>query len=142
MANGDKYAELVAAARKMYQLSYAPYSKYRVGAALLGKNGKIYGGCNIEICSYEGSICAERSALTKAVSEGCREFEAVAVVAEQNADVWPCGICRQYLAEFNIDMVVVVPAADGTLRNRQIKELLPFYYPPSELLKTAGTKDK
>src|SRR5579862_7514547 len=100
MPNSDRYAELLDTARKMYQNSYAPYSKYRVGSALLARDGRIYGGCNVEICSYEGSICAERSALTKAISEGCREFDAIAVVAEQNKEVWPCGICRQYLAEF------------------------------------------
>lgn len=129
----ETYEKLLKTAREAFQNSYAPYSKYRVGAALLTKDGRVYSGCNIEIVSYEGSICAERVALSKAASEGYREFEAVAVCCEQNPEVWPCGVCRQYLAEFGIDMTVVVPGSNGSIRTLKLKELLPYYFPPSEL---------
>lgn len=132
----QRYKELLEVAKAAFQNSYAPYSKYRVGAALLSKDGRIFPGCNVEIVSYEGSICAERVALTRAVSDGVREFVAVAVAAEQNPakETWPCGVCRQCLAEFGVDLVVVVPSKDGTIQTLRLKELLPYYFPPSELL--------
>jgi len=135
MANQvEVYKELLEAAKNCYRNSYSPYSKYRVGAALLTTDGKIFPGCNIEICSYEGSMCAERVALSGAVSQGCQNFAAIAVVSEQTPGVWPCGICRQYLAEFSIDMMVIVPNTDGGYKALPLKELLPHFFPPSALL--------
>jgi cytidine deaminase len=83
--------------------AYAPYSRYRVGAALLGADGMVYTGCNIENAAYPATVCAERTALFKAVSEGCRDFRALAVVGGMDAPdncAYPCGICRQALSEF------------------------------------------
>lgn len=130
----DTYKQLLETARAAYQQSYAPYSKYRVGAAILTKDGKVFPGCNLEVVSYD-SICAERAALTNALIEGHREFQAIALVAEQNAECWPCGVCRQYLAEFGLDMVVAVPAHDGSVKTMTLGELLPNFFPPSALLK-------
>lgn len=134
MSNQADHKKLLELARKSYENSYAPYSKYRVGAALLTKDGRVFQGCNIEIVSYEGSICAERVALAKAVSEGCRDFQAIAVVAEQNTEVWPCGVCRQYLAEFGVETLVVVPTTNGSFASLPVKELLPHFFPTTELL--------
>lgn len=127
------YKRLVEAARAAIANSYAPYSKYRVGAAVLSKDGRVFSGCNVEIVSFGGTICAERTALGSAIAAGCREFEAVAVVSEQTPEIWPCGMCRQSIAEFGTDIVVVVPTAAGGIRSLTMTELLPFYFPPAEL---------
>ncbi len=87
-------------AEKMLENSYAPYSGYRVGAALLCKNGKIYTGCNIENVSFSPTMCAERVAFAKAISEGERDFSAIAVVNDKNTPCTPCGVCRQVMSEF------------------------------------------
>ena len=100
--NTDK--ELVKAAYEAQKYSYSPYSGFEVGAALLGKNGKIYLGCNIENAAYSPSNCAERTAFFKAISEGCQEFEAIAIVGNKKGEKGdfcpPCGVCRQVMAEF------------------------------------------
>ena len=88
--------------------AYSPYSKFKVGAALLTKNGKVFTGCNIENVSYGMTICAERVAIFKAVSEGYTKFEAIAVSASSNDPIYPCGACRQVLAEFNPKIEVFV----------------------------------
>ena len=90
------------------QAAYAPYSGFKVGAALLGKSGRIYQGCNVENVAYGSSICAERTALVKAVSQGEREFVAIAIVADTKDPVAPCGACRQVLAEFAPHLKVVM----------------------------------
>ncbi|ODN84209.1 cytidine deaminase [Cryptococcus amylolentus CBS 6039] len=93
--------KLFAAAITYRDRAYAPYSKFRVGAALLGSDGQIYGGCNVENASYGAGICAERTAITKAVSEGQKKFLAVAVTSDiPSPAISPCGICRQFLREF------------------------------------------
>ena len=96
--------ELVKAAYEAQKYSYSPYSGFEVGAALLGKNGKIYLGCNIENAAYSPSNCAERTAFFKAISEGCQEFEAIAIVVNKKGEKGdffpPCGLCRQVMAEF------------------------------------------
>ena len=95
---------LMAAAQKARENSYSPYSHFRVGAALLTKSGKIYTGCNIENAAYPATVCAERTAIFKAVSEGEREFEAIAIVGGKEGETAPfcapCGVCRQVMAEF------------------------------------------
>ncbi len=101
-------------AKEASKNAYSPYSKYKVGAALLTKCGKIYTGCNIENASYGATICAERTAMVKAISEGCKSFVALAVTD------WPCGICRQFMYEFSPDMIVMCKDKEYTLR-----ELLP-----------------
>lgn len=103
--------------------AYVPYSGYRVGAALLTAQGKVYGGCNVENASYGLSICAERSAVVKAVSEGEREFEAIAVVTDDGAT--PCGACRQFLREFGNDIVVILADRRGHYNVTTVGELLP-----------------
>lgn len=99
---------ILASAIVARQAAYAPYSDFRVGAALLGKSGRIYQGCNVENVAYGSTICAERTALVKAVSEGEREFVAIAIVADSKTPVAPCGACRQMLAEFAPNLKVIM----------------------------------
>jgi cytidine deaminase len=125
--------ELIQKARQVQQRAYAPYSKYRVGAALLGKSGRVYTGCNVENSSFGLTCCAERTALFKAISEGEKEFEAVAVVAP-GKEVSLCGACRQVLWEFAPDLVVYGQNAEGKVVEKQLKDLLPGAFGPSALL--------
>ncbi|MBQ6684986.1 MAG: cytidine deaminase, partial [Firmicutes bacterium] len=99
--------------RKLYEMakdatknSFAPFSHFHVGAALMAEDGQIFTGCNVENSSYGVTICAERTALVKAVSEGVRNFTAIAI-ASQNGEAWPCGVCRQMLYEFSPVMLVI-----------------------------------
>ncbi|MDO5381850.1 MAG: cytidine deaminase [Eubacteriales bacterium] len=92
--------KLIGCAREAMQMSYSPYSHFAVGAALLGKNGQVYKGCNIENASFGATNCAERTALFKAVSEGCHEFVSIAIVSKSGGLTFPCGICCQVLSEF------------------------------------------
>jgi cytidine deaminase len=127
-------AELVAIAREAREKAYAPYSGFAVGAALRGKTGRVYTGCNVENASYGLSICAERVAVFKAAAAGEQEFETLAVVSETLAS--PCGACRQVLAEFGLDIqVVIADLADGQ-KTYTVRELLPVAFtsdtlPPS-----------
>ena len=121
--------ELVAMAREAMEFSYAPYSHFRVGAALLAKDGRVFKGCNIENASYGATNCAERTALFKAVSEGAREFTAIAITAEKSA-AWPCGICRQALNEFAPDLRVIVVWGDEREEAR-LSDLLPHGFGPA-----------
>ena len=124
--------ELMEKAVEARRFSYAPYSGFHVGAALLGKSGKIYTGCNVENAAYTPTNCAERTALFKAVSEGEREFIAIAVVGGKGEslsdDCTPCGVCRQALAEFcDKDFRIIT----GTLENIKVNtlsELLPYSF--------------
>jgi len=118
---------LIDAAQKVRQNAYAPYSHFCVGAALLGKSGRIYVGCNVENASYGLTICAERNALFSAVAAGEREFVAL-VVAGENAQVFPCGACRQVLAEFCDDLPIRIVGEDGSQRETSLKELLPYAF--------------
>jgi homotetrameric cytidine deaminase len=118
------FSKLVSLAQSARQNSYSPYSGFAVGAAVLADSGKIYTGTNCESASYGASICAERAALTSAVSAGERRFTAVAVAAGDKP-VTPCGICRQLLAEFG-DMLVICAAAEGSeYKKISLSELLP-----------------
>lgn len=115
---------LVKKAKSAARASYAPYSKFRVGAALLGDNGKIYTGANIENASYGLTLCAERAAVSQALSGGCRRFAAIAAVEEKKGVVAPCGACRQFLYEFSPEMSVAVKKK-GSAVFVPLKELLP-----------------
>ncbi len=115
--------KLVTQAMQAREHAYAPYSDYTVGAALLAKSGRIYTGCNVENAVYPLCTCAERVAVVKAVSEGEREFVALAV-ATQNGGA-PCGSCRQTLREFGEDIVVLIADATGAYRETTVAELLP-----------------
>ena len=123
--------ELIEAARRVRQRAYVPYSHFAVGAALLGCSGKVYEGCNVENVSYGLTICAERTAVFKAVSEGEREFQALAVVTSTGGS--PCGACRQVLAEFNVQMAVHVADVEGHYRTFTVAELLPEAFLPEDL---------
>ncbi|MCD6475354.1 MAG: cytidine deaminase [Anaerolineaceae bacterium] len=114
--------------------SYSPYSNYQVGAALLTKTGKVYTGCNIENAAYTPSICAERVAIFKAVSEGETEFEAIAVVTKDGGS--PCGVCRQVMSEFMLDAQVIIADSDGKQHAKMsVSELLPRAFVPDNLHK-------
>lgn len=103
--------------------AFAPFSNFHVGAALLASDGRIFTGCNVENSSYGATICAERTALVKAVSEGSRDFIAIAVVS-QDGEAWPCGICRQVLYEFSPEMLVIT-GNNEHLDVVKLNELLP-----------------
>lgn len=123
---------LIALAIEASQKAYVPYSQYHVGAALLSADGTIFTGCNVENASYPASICAERTALVKAVSEGQRRFVAVAV-ATQNAGS-PCGICRQMMYEFAPDLRVILINFDGRIElETSLSDLLPHGFGPENL---------
>ncbi len=114
---------LIEVAAETRQMAYAPYSGYRVGAALVGASGMVYSGCNVENASFGLTLCAERAAVVKAVSEGETAFAAIVVVTDDGAT--PCGACRQVLAEFNPDMIVYMARPDGRYTRRTVGELLP-----------------
>jgi cytidine deaminase len=125
-----KHGELIALAAQARKMAYAPYSGFCVGAALLGKSGKVYTGCNVENAAYTPTNCAERTAVFKAVSEGEREFAAIAIVGgkgEEMSDFCaPCGICRQVLAEFCDGDFPVVLGTPEKYQAYTLAELLPF----------------
>lgn len=102
------YDKLLEKAYEAMEYAYAPYSNFKVGAALLTKNGKVYTGCNVEIASFGATNCAERTAIFKAISEGEREYEAIAVVSSSHDFTYPCGICRQVIVEFAKDIDIIV----------------------------------
>ena len=126
--------ELITLAKQAREQAYATYSGFPVGAALLGRSGKVYTGCNVENAAYPLTICAERTAVVKAVSEGEREFEAIAVVTATGAT--PCGSCRQVLREFagpEGELRVIVADLDGKSNSYTIQELLPHGFTPDQL---------
>jgi cytidine deaminase len=117
---------LVEAARAARERAVAPFSRFKVGAALLTKGGRIYGGCNVENASYGLTVCAERVALLKALSEGEREFQMIAVVADTAAPTPPCGPCRQLLWEYCGDIPVVMANLQAVAGQHQMRDLLPL----------------
>jgi len=134
------YKELANAAIKAKERAHAPYSDFRVGAALLSKDGRIFTGCNIESSSYSLTICAERTAIFKAYSEGVREFEAIAVVSDDREFTPPCGACRQVLIDLagNIDFVMV--NAKNKLKVLKLNSLIPFAFTSKNLNRNRGIK--
>lgn len=123
--------ELIASARAAREQAYAPYSNFKVGAALKGKSGRIYTGCNVENAAYGHTMCAERTAVFKAVSEGEQEFEVIAVVTQNG--VPPCGSCRQVMLEFAPDMTVIIADIQGNARVTTVCDLLPDSFTPGHL---------
>jgi cytidine deaminase len=124
--------KLIEAAVEARQWAYAPYSNYQVGAALLTDSGRTYDGVNVENAAYPDSICAERVAVFKAVSEGEQKFSAMAVVTGNGG--MPCGSCRQVLAEFGLDTLVLIADAEGNLKTETtVEDLLPGAFGPSDL---------
>ena len=122
MSVSDK--KLFRMAVKASENAYAPFSDFHVGAALLAKDGTVYTGVNVENSSYGATICAERTAMVKAISEGCREFEAIAI-AGNGGTSWPCGICRQFMYEFCPEIRVISGENEDELKSYTLKELLP-----------------
>jgi len=121
----EEIEELVRAAVKAKEKAYCPYSKFRVGAAVKASSGRIYTGCNVENASYGLTVCAERVAIFKAVSEGEREVLAVAVATDLDEFVFPCGACRQVILEFGANAKVISAKPSGEYVVKNIKELLP-----------------
>lgn len=133
--------ELVKEALAAREFAYTPYSKFNVGAALLCKNGRVFRGCNIESASYTPTNCAERTAFFKAVSEGEREFSAIAIVggpagAPPVDFCYPCGVCRQVMAEFcGRDFKVYIAKSESEIREYSLDEIIPFAFTQEDLCK-------
>ncbi len=130
---------LMDAAKAAYLNAYAPYSQFRVGAAVLtapDAEGQqhVFAGCNVENAAYSLAICAERVALSHAIVNGYRDFSAIAVVAEQTQPCYPCGACRQFLQEFGPDMEVIILHPDESLSRCTTAELLPHAFSEADLL--------
>lgn len=126
------YSMLIESAVKAKEKAYAPYSNFKVGAALLGESGRIYTGCNVENASYGLTICAERTACVKGVSSGETKFTHLAVAADLENMTAPCGACRQFLLEFNPKMRILLIGVDEYIEI-ELKELLPRAFGPEHL---------
>lgn len=132
MLTDDLRNTLIQVAREARKWAYAPYSHYPVGAALLTASGRVYDGVNVENAAYPNTMCAERVAIFKAVSEGEHRFAAIAVVTSNGGS--PCGSCRQVLAEFGLETRVLIANEEGRLlRESSVAELLPEAFTPSDL---------
>lgn len=132
MWTDESRRKLIQAAQDARQWAYAPYSNYRVGAALLSTSGKVYDGVNVENAAYPNGICAERVAVFKAISEGEREFTAIAVVTDNGGT--PCGACRQVLSEFGLDTILVLADGEGQVTlETTVGDLLPGAFGPQHL---------
>ena len=130
----EDYKQLIGLANEARRYAYAPYSNYTVGAALRTKTGRVYSGVNVENAAYPTGICAERVAVFKAVSEGERDFEVIAVVTDNGGS--PCGACRQVLSEFGLDTVVLIADGDGKLsKETTVRNLLPEAFLPHDVKK-------
>ncbi|MBM7559689.1 cytidine deaminase [Marinitoga litoralis] len=130
--NPEKIELLYEKAKEAMNKSYSPYSKFKVGAALITKSGKIYTGTNIENASYGLSMCAERTAIFKAVSEGEKDFETLVVIADTDGPVSPCGACRQVIAEFGVDEIVLTNLKKD-FKIMSVEDLLPYGFSGEEL---------
>jgi cytidine deaminase len=129
-----KVNQLIEEAKLAREKAYVPYSNFKVGAALLAENGKVYHGCNIENAAYSMTNCAERTAIFKAVSEGDSTFKLLAVVADTKGPISPCGACRQVIAELcPKDMEVVLTNLQGDIQKLTVAELLPGAFSPEDL---------
>lgn len=124
--------ELIKKALEAQEKAYVPYSGFHVGAALLSEDGKIYTGCNIEISSYSPTICAERTAIFKAISEGSMKIKAIAIVGDANP-TFPCGVCRQVIREFGKDAEIIIANSEEDCNVYTIDDLLPYSFGPEDL---------
>lgn len=130
--------QLIETAVKAREMAYAPYSHYKVGAALLAKSGKIYTGCNVENASFTPTNCAERTAFFKAISEGDREFEMIAIVAgkdgeELSKNCTPCGVCRQVMTEFCDKGFKIILGTPDDFKVLTLEEIMPYSFSATEL---------
>ncbi len=129
--------KLIGLAVKIRKNAYAPYSKYKVGAALIGKSGRIYTGVNVESAAYPSGICAERTAVFSGVTAGEKRFDTIVVATENGG--FPCGACRQVMAEFGLDLHVIMVNKKGTItQEATLRELLPGAFTP-DVLKNANS---
>lgn len=126
--------ELCQKALDMLQMAYVPYSHFPVGAALECDDGTVFTGCNIENASYTPTICAERTAVFKAVSEGHREFVRIAIAADTDGFTAPCGVCRQVLREFAPNLEVILVNKHGDTKTLTLPDLFPYSFGPEDLL--------
>ncbi len=127
--------KLLKAAYEAKEYAYAPYSNFSVGAALLTKEGRIFTGCNIENASYGATNCAERTAIFKAISEGERDFLALAIVSDFSGYTFPCGICRQVISEFSKEFQVIFQNNKGEILSLSVKDLFPYPFNEKDLVK-------
>jgi len=125
----SEYKALICSAKEAAESSYAPYSKNAQGAALLSIDGKIYKGAKMECAAYSGSVSAETAAISAAITDGVRKFRAIAIYPFE----YPCGTTRQMLAEFGIDLDILVEQADGQISTVNLKDLLPLHFGPENL---------
>lgn len=134
------YSSLLKHARVAQKRSHSPYSRFRVGSALLTTSGKIYKGCNIEVSSYGLTICAERTAIFKAVSEGEKKFRAIAIVSDERGFISPCGACRQVIMDLAGDIDIVMSNGAGKYKTLLTSELLPHPFGPEDLKRNRRRK--
>ncbi|MGO1470456.1 MAG: cytidine deaminase [Tissierella sp.] len=127
--------KLIKKALEAKENAYVPYSNFHVGAAILTEDGKVYTGCNIEIASYSPTICAERTAVFKAISEGSKKVKTIAIAGESEF-TYPCGVCRQVLREFGQDVKIIIVNSEDDYREHTLEELLPYSFGPKDLKKT------
>ncbi|MBU1035561.1 cytidine deaminase [bacterium] len=130
----EEFKKLIKEAEKARKRAYTPYSKFQVGAAVLCADGKIFSGCNIENASFGLTVCAERVAIFKAISEGSTKFEAIAVIGDTDKPCSPCGACRQVISEFSEDIPLIMANLKGDVKIKKIKELLPEAFGKNDLL--------
>ena len=123
---------LIRKAFEAQKMAYVPYSKYKVGAALSTEDGEIFTGCNIEIASYSPTLCAERTAIFKAVSEGHKKIKAIAVVGDSEF-TYPCGVCRQVIREFGKDATIIIANSEENFKEYALDDLLPHSFGPEDL---------
>ena len=116
---------LIAAAKRAREKAYAPYSNYKVGAALLAEDGRVFTGCNVENASFGLTVCAERNAVAAAIQAGSTGFRAIAIVVDDTSPAAPCGACRQVLAEFKNDLHVILANLEGKRKDCVLSELIP-----------------
>lgn len=126
--------KLIQEALKSKEDAYVPYSKFHVGAALLTVGGEVFTGCNIEIASYSPTICAERTAIFKAVSEGAKDIDTIAIVGDAGF-TYPCGVCRQVIREFGKDARIIIAKSEEDYRVYKLEDLLPHSFGPEDLSK-------
>ncbi len=124
---------LIKIAIEAREKSYSPYSKFKVGAAVFTKSGKVFTGCNIESASYSPTICAERVAVSKCISEGYRDIEKIAVIGSETKISFPCGVCRQFLVEFGRNIKVICAKSIDSYKIYTLDELLPNSFGPEDL---------
>lgn len=124
--------QLIEMALEAQKKAYVPYSNFHVGATVLMKDGSIYTGCNIEVSSYSPTICAERTAIFKAVSEGSREIDSIVIVGDADP-TYPCGVCRQVIREFGRDAKIIIASSVDRYREYTIDDLLPHSFGPEDL---------